>query len=113
MMEYIDGKKITIFTSESKQFHHRPMYEVILEQLRQAGVANAAVTRGMAGFGSDGKISTINIEVLSLDLPIVIEATDTPEKIDEVAQIIAGMLRGGLMEVMPVQIVRGATERTI
>ncbi|MFY9610207.1 MAG: DUF190 domain-containing protein [Blastocatellia bacterium] len=40
-MESISGKKITIFTSEEKRFHHRPMYEAILEELRKAQIAGA------------------------------------------------------------------------
>jgi len=105
-MEGIEGKKITIFTSDEKRLHHRPMHEVIVEMLRDAGIAAATVTRGMAGFGEDRKISTIKIEVLSFNLPVVIEASDIAEKIDRVAPILAEMLDGGLMEIMPVEISR-------
>jgi PII-like signaling protein len=105
-MESIDGKKITIFTTEEKRFQHRAMYEAILEELSKAGIAAASVTRGMAGFGPSRKISTIKIEVLSFNLPIVIEATDTAEKVDGVAPAIAEMVQGGIIEIMPVQIIR-------
>jgi PII-like signaling protein len=111
-MESIDGKKITIFTNEAKRIHHRPMYEAILEELHKAGIAGAAVTKGMEGFGSDRKVSTIKIEVLSVNLPIIIEATDTVEKIEAVAPAIAEILQGGVMEVMPVQIIRKSTDQT-
>jgi PII-like signaling protein len=109
-METVEGKKITIFTSEEKRHHHRPLYEAVLEELSRAGIANAAVTRGIAGFGSDRKISTIKIEVLSFNLPIVIEATDTAEKIDRVAPALAQILEGGVLEVMPVRIIRKTTD---
>ena len=111
-MESIDGKKITIFTNEEKRFHHRPMHEAILEELHKAGIGGAAVTRGIAGFGEDRKVSTIKIEVLSFNLPIVIEATDTVDKIDAVAPAIAEILQGGVMEVMPVQLIRKSTDQS-
>lgn len=105
-MESIDGKKMTIFTNEEKRLHHRPIYEAIVEELHKAGIAHASVTRGIAGFGEDRKVSTIKIEVLSFNLPIIIEATDAVSKIDGVAPAIAEILQGGVMEIMPVQIIR-------
>jgi PII-like signaling protein len=110
-MENTDGKKITIFTSEQKRFHHRPIYEAIVEELHKAGIADATVTRGIAGFGEDRKVSTIKIEVLSFNLPITIEATDTVGKIDSVAPAIAEILQGGVMEIMPVQLIRKSTDQ--
>lgn len=105
-MQIIDGKKITIFTSEEKRVGHRPLYEVVMEELQKAGIATAILTRGVAGFGGERKISTINIEVLSFNLPIIIEATDTVEKIDRVAPSIAEILEGGVIDIIPVQMIR-------
>jgi PII-like signaling protein len=104
-METVAAKKITIFTSDGKRLHHRPLYETILEQLNRAGITGATVTRGIAGFGRKGTISTTKIEVLSYNLPITIEATDTEEKIDRVLPVIAEMIEGGVIEVMPARII--------
>jgi PII-like signaling protein len=111
-MKTIEGKKITIFTSEEKRLHHRPMFEVIVETLRDAGIAGATVTRGIAGFGEDRKVSTIKIEVLSFNLPVIIEASDSAEKIDRIAPALAEILGGGLMEIMPVEIIRRPSGET-
>lgn len=111
-METIQGKKITIFTSEEKRFHHRPLFEAILDKLKEAGVSTATVTRGIAGFGNDRKVSTINIEVLSYSLPIVIEATDAADKIDAVVPTITAFVEGGVIEVMPVQIIAKSLDHT-
>jgi hypothetical protein len=111
-MKSIEGKKITIFTSEEKRLHHRPMYEAVVEKLRDAGIAGATVTRGIAGFGEDRKVSTIKLEVLSFNLPVIIEASDTAEKIDRIAPALSEMLEGGLMEIMPIEIIRRAAGET-
>jgi PII-like signaling protein len=105
-MEIVAAKKITIFTCEEKRLHHRPLYEAILEALANAGIRGATVKRGIAGFGSDRNISTTKIEVLSYNLPITIEATDEVEKIDHVLPAISEIMEGGLIDVMPAQIVR-------
>ena len=65
------------------------------------------MTRGIAGFGQDGPIFTTNIEVLSYNLPITIEATDTVDKIDSVIALFAEMVDGGVIEVMQTRIVGG------
>jgi len=44
-------------------------------------VRGVTVLRGISGFGKSGKIHTAHLVDLSLDLPVIIEFFDTPEKI--------------------------------
>lgn len=91
------GKRMTIFIGESDQWHHRPLYMAILEHLKAAGCAGATVTRGIAGFGAQSQIKTANILRLSIDLPVVITAVDSAERIERVAAEISPMLTAGLI----------------
>ena len=50
-------------------------------QAKEQGLAGATVLRGLMGFGANSRIHTSKILRLSLDLPIVVEIVDTPEKI--------------------------------
>ena len=90
-------RRVTIFIGESDQWHHRPLYLAILEHLKAAGCAGATVTRGAAGFGAHSEIHTATILRLSIDLPVIITAVDTPEKIERVLPEIAEMLSGGMI----------------
>jgi PII-like signaling protein len=103
-MESTPAKKLTIFTCEERRFNHRPLYEAVMLELSNAGIRNVSVTKGMAGFGADRNIYTTRIEVLSYNLPIIIEATDIAEKIDRVLPTVAAMIEGGVIEVMPVML---------
>ncbi|QBQ54694.1 DUF190 domain-containing protein [Nitrosococcus wardiae] len=47
-------------------------------------VAGVTVLRGMSGFGKDGKIHTASLVDLSLDLPLVVEFYDEPDRVDAV-----------------------------
>lgn len=91
------GKRMTIFVGEADQWHHRPLYLAILERLKAAGCAGATVMHGIAGFGEHSRIRTANILRLSLDLPVVITAIDSAEKIARVAPEISAMLTAGLI----------------
>ncbi|MCK5877288.1 MAG: DUF190 domain-containing protein [Candidatus Marithrix sp.] len=44
-------------------------------------VNGVTVLRGITGFGHSGKIHTANLLDLSLDLPVIVEFFDNPEKI--------------------------------
>lgn len=47
-------------------------------------VAGVTAFRGIAGFGKSGKLHSSKLLDLSLDLPIIIEFFDRPEKINTV-----------------------------
>ncbi|MBM4200805.1 MAG: DUF190 domain-containing protein [Gammaproteobacteria bacterium] len=49
-----------------------------------AKVAGVTVLRGIAGFGPDGKVHTASLVALSLDLPLVVEFYDSPERVEDV-----------------------------
>jgi CBS domain-containing protein len=91
------AKRMTIFTGESDQWHHQPLYMAVLEHLKKAGCAGATVTRGIAGFGAHSQIKTANILTLSVDLPVAITLIDAPETIERVLPEVAAMLSGGLI----------------
>lgn len=48
----------------------------------EAQVSGVTVVQGAIGFGPDGEIRTSHLLDLSLDLPLVIEFYDLPERVD-------------------------------
>jgi uncharacterized protein len=47
----------------------------------ESKVGGVTVLRGISGFGKSGKIHAAHLVDLSLDLPVIIEFFDVPEKI--------------------------------
>ncbi|GAB6046622.1 DUF190 domain-containing protein [Methyloparacoccus murrellii] len=47
----------------------------------QEKVAGVTVLRGIAGFGPDGRLHTASLVDLSLDLPLIVEFYDEPERV--------------------------------
>jgi uncharacterized protein len=95
-----------IFIGESDRHGHRPLYEELVELLRREGLAGATVLRGVAGFGAHSVYHTDKLLELSLDLPMIIEAVDTQEKIDAVLPKIEEMMNGGLVTLEDVKVIR-------
>ena len=94
-----EGQLLRIFIGESDKHDGLSLYEWIIRQARQHGMAGATVLRGIAGFGAASRIHTTNILRMSLDLPIIVEIVDTQERIDSFIPIIDTVVKEGLVTV--------------
>jgi CBS domain-containing protein len=101
-----NAQRLCIYISESDQWRSKALHAVLLQILKEQDIAGATVFRGMAGFGAHSRVSSTSLEVLSMDLPIVIEAIDTPEKIHSILSIIDPMIREGLITLEDVQLIK-------
>lgn len=100
-----EGKLLRLFIGESDTWHGKPLYQAIVERVREEGLAGATVLRGIEGFGADSHLHTSRILRLSEDLPVVIEIVDTPERIDRVVPLLDEMVSEGMLTLERVQIV--------
>ena len=100
-----NGKLVRIFIGESDLWHGRPLYQAIVERVREDGIAGATVFRGIEGFGAKSHLHTSRILRLSEDLPIVIEIVDTAVRIDALLPVLDEMVDDGLVTIESVQIV--------
>lgn len=95
-----------IFIGESDRYQHRPLYEALVELLRQEGFAGATVLRGVCGFGAHSVYHTQKLLDLSANLPLVVEAVDSREKIDAVMPRIDEMMDGGMITLEKATVIR-------
>ncbi len=100
-----EGKLLRIFIGESDKHGRKPLYQAIVEMLRQEGMAGATVLRGIEGFGATSHLHTARILRLSEDLPIVIEVADTAERIEAIMPKIDEMVSDGLVTLERVEVV--------
>ncbi|NMB53457.1 MAG: CBS domain-containing protein [Leptolinea sp.] len=106
LSEQKPGKRMCIYIGESDRWRGKPLDMAILHTLRTQGLAGATVFRGTSGFGAHSYIRTAAIEVLSVDLPILIEAVDSPERIQRGLEAINPMIDEGLITLEDVHIVK-------
>ncbi len=100
-----EGYLLRILIGESDKHEHRPLYEWIVLQARDQGLAGATVLRGIMGFGANTRvIQTFKIERLSEDMPMVVEIVDTKEKLEEFLELIDPHIKAGLVTLEKAQI---------
>ena len=104
-----DGCLLRIFIGEDDRHEGRPLYEWIVMQAREQGLAGATVLRGMMGYGAHSRLHTFKVERLSLDLPIIVEIVDTRDKLEAFLARIDGHISEGLatLEKAEVRFYRG------
>jgi len=110
-MRKIDGEQVLMrmFVGESDRAGHRPLHVALLELLRARGLAGATVVKGVAGFGANSVIHTSSILRLSEDLPLV-EVVDTAEHLEAVLPEVDRLMKGGLITMEKVRVLRYAPD---
>jgi PII-like signaling protein len=98
-MQGLKGERVLmrIHIGERDKYRGRPLYQAIVELLREKHYAGATVLRAIMGFGSNSKIRSDRVEALSLDLPVIVECIDTEEKIEAILPTLDEMIGGGLI----------------
>ena len=102
------GEKVLmrIFIGEQDRFHHRPLYEALVELFQKEGFAGATVQRCLSGFGAHSVYHTQHLIDISADLPMIVEVVDTKEKIDAIMPRIDEMMAGGMITLENATVIR-------
>jgi PII-like signaling protein len=71
---------LKIIVKKNDEVKGKRLYLLILDLLMKAGILGATVVNGVDGFGRRGK-STLRVEGISMNYPLVIEVVEEPEKL--------------------------------
>lgn len=98
-MQGLAGERVLmrIHVGEADRFDGDLLYRRIIDLLRERHHAGATAFRGAMSFGAGSVVHTDRVEVMSLDLPVVIECVDTEDKIREILPDLHRMIEGGLI----------------
>jgi len=88
---------LRIFIGEDDHYKRLPLYEAIVLKARNMRLAGATVIRGFLGFGKSSHMHAAKILRLSMDLPMVVEIVDVPEKVNTFLPYLEPMMSGGLV----------------
>src|SRR5262250_2794128 len=108
-----DALLLRIFIGESDRWQHKPLYEAIVLKAREMHLAGATVLRGPMGFGRSSRLHTAKILRLSEDLPVVVEIIDSEENITAFLPRLEEMVKGGLVSIEEVRILRYGPDRKL
>jgi PII-like signaling protein len=101
-----NAKLLRIFVGERDRRHGQPLYTALVEELRRAGLAGAAVFKGIEGYGGHATIHAARVFDLVGDMPILIEVVDSEERIRAFLPVLDAMLEEGLITLENVEFIR-------
>jgi PII-like signaling protein len=96
--------RVRIYVGESDHHDGRPLYQAIVERLRERGVAGATVLRGIEGYGAHARLHTARILRLSEDLPIIIEAVDREDRLRPILPELDALVGDGLITLETIEV---------
>jgi PII-like signaling protein len=99
-----EAELLRVYVGDSDRYHHKPLYEAIVEAARERHLAGATVLRGYLGYGAHSRIHTAKILRLSEDLPVVVEIVDEPAKIEAFLPVLDAMMAEGMVTVEPLRV---------
>lgn len=98
------AKKLSVYIGEADRYDDKPLYEALVEQARIGGCAGATVLRGVSGFGATSREHAKHGMRMSVDLPLMVQVIDVPDRITALAEVFATMIGDGLITVEDVNV---------
>ena len=99
---------LKIYASSTDKVGSKLLYDYIVHEAKEAGIAGVTVYRGIMGFGMSSKISSSKFWELTEKLPIVIEIIDKTRILEEFYRLIEddleSMGKGCLVVIEPVYV---------
>lgn len=105
-----EAKLLRIFLGETDKLGSISVYEKVVLQAREFGLAGATVYKGIMGYGGRSRIHTSKFLTISEDLPLVIEIVDSEKKIMEFIPLVEEIFEkancGGLITLEKADIIK-------
>jgi len=94
----IERKKcLMIFIEDTDTWKGERLYEVIVRLMHKRGLDGATAVSGITGFGAAGHIHRKGLFGVSDEKPIIIVAIDSEAKIKEAIEVVAPLVKEGLI----------------
>lgn len=101
-----EAQRLSVYVGHTDAWRGGNLAVGIVERCREMGMAGATASRGLMGFGANSVIHRAHLLGLSDDVPEKVEVIDRAERIARLLPVLDEMVRGGLIVVEDVRVVR-------
>ncbi len=107
MKRYLGKKKVLkIYIDTLDKHEAKPLWEVLLQKVKELHLAGATVYKAVAGIGAFSEIHSFKVWSLAQELPVIIEIIDDEEKIYNFLNTIDDILENALVTLTDTEVIR-------
>jgi PII-like signaling protein len=117
------ARLLRIYINASDRWHGQSLYRAVIETARAMRLAGASAFPVELSHGAQGRLRDARSDYAFMDVPVVVEIVEAPERIDALLDHLRPMVADGFATVEPVRVIRythhedrsesGATSRII
>lgn len=96
---------LRVYVNGSQRYRGKPLYQAVVDTAREMHLAGASVFLVDLAYGTHRRLHDARSEYGFVDIPVVIEIVDAPDRVEELLSRMDPMLGGGFATVEPVRVV--------
>src|SRR5579872_709539 len=104
-MQRGQAARLRIYIRNDDVDGNRPLVDALVYKAQELGLVGAIALRGIIGFGRSSGPHPTEL-ILAQNVPVIVEVVDSREEIDRYLAAIDPLLRGALVTVEPVEVLR-------
>jgi PII-like signaling protein len=101
-----EASLLRLYINGSLKCQGKPLYQAVVELARASHMAGASVFLVDLSYGAHRRLRDAKSEYLFVDIPVVIEVVDAPDRVAKLLESLRPMLPEGFATVEPVRVVR-------
>src|SRR3954469_24110443 len=106
-----EASLLRIYLNANERWHHKPLYQAVVEKARAMDLAGASVFGVELSFGANQQLRDVTSEYRFVEIPVVVEIVDAPDRLEALVLELGAMVTEGLVTIDPVRVVRYAHPR--
>jgi hypothetical protein len=103
-----EASLIRLYINGNARWHGKPLYRAVVETAREMQLAGASVFLVDLSFGSHRRLRDAKSEYLFVDIPVMVEIVDAPDRVEQLLDRLRPMVADGFATVEAVRVVRYA-----
>ena len=93
----MQARRVRVFVGEDERYRGRPLFEAIVLEAKERGLAGATVFRGFIGYAPHADIATAGVLRLAENLPLVVDIVDSEERVQAFLPFLRRAVRTGIV----------------
>jgi fluoride exporter len=113
LMIPFEAQLLSIHVGANEHYDGKRLYEAIVEKARAMKLAGASVFPVEMSYGGHGQIHDVQSDYTFIELPVLIEIVDAPERVGAFVSALGTMIAPAMVTIEPARVIRYSHTETL